>query len=103
TWYQSGSMTTEKLNSANSALVAELIKKGYGINNDMDLFTAEMKANNPIHQAIQELLEAIQNNRNIKDYDSLLMLIKDGNLSQVPEKIEFLNNSVAKVFGFNKD
>ena len=63
----------------------------------MDLFTAEMKANNPIHQAIQELLEAIQNNRNIKDYDSLLMLIKDGNLSQVPEKIEFLNNSVAKV------
>lgn len=69
----------------------------------MDLFTAEMKANNPIHQAIQELLEAIQNNRNIKDYDSLLMLIKDGNLSQVPEKIEFLNNSVAKVFGFNKD
>ena len=28
TWYQSGSMTTEKLNSANSALVAELIKKG---------------------------------------------------------------------------
>lgn len=48
-----------------------------------------MKANNPIHQAIQELLEAIQNNRNIKDYDSLLMLIKDGNLSQVPEKIEF--------------
>ncbi|MBL2057181.1 hypothetical protein ELJ02_40570, partial [Klebsiella pneumoniae] len=44
TWYQSGSMTTEKLNSANSALVAELIKKGYGINNDMDLFTAEMKA-----------------------------------------------------------
>lgn len=55
----------------------------------MDLFTAEMKANNPIHQAIQELLEAIQNNRNIKDYDSLLMLIKDGNLSQVPEKIEF--------------
>ncbi|EXR47966.1 hypothetical protein [Acinetobacter baumannii] len=103
TWYQSGSMTTEKLNSANSALVAELIKKGYGINNDMDLFTAEMKANNPIHQAIQELLEAIQNNRNIKDYDALLMLVKDGNLSQVPEKIEFLNNSVAKVFGFNKD
>ena len=27
TWYQSGSMTTEKLNSANSALVAELIKR----------------------------------------------------------------------------
>lgn len=42
TWYQSGSMTTEKLNSANSALVAELIKKGYGINNDMDLFIAEI-------------------------------------------------------------
>lgn len=86
TWYQSGTMTTEKLNSANSALVAELIKKGYGINNDMDLFNAEMKANNPIHQAIQELLEAIKNNRDIKDYDALLMLIKDGNLSQLPVK-----------------
>lgn len=86
TWYQSGSMATEKLNLANSALVAELIKKGYRINNDIDLFNAEMKANNPIPQAIQELLEAIKNNGNIKDYDALLMLIKDGNLSQIPIK-----------------
>lgn len=86
TWYQSGTMATEKLNSANFALVTELIKKGYGVNNDVDLFNAEMKANNPIHQAIQELLEAIKNNRNIKDYDALLMLIKDGNLSQLPMK-----------------
>jgi len=86
TWYQSGTMATEKLNSANSALVTELIKKGYGVNNDVDLFNAEMKANSPIHQAIQELLEAIKNNRNIKDYDALLMLIKDGNLSQLPMK-----------------
>lgn len=103
TWYQSGSITKEKLNSANSALVAELIKKGYGINNDIDLFNTEMKANKPIPQAIQELLETIKNNGNIKDYDALLMLIKDGNLSQIPEKIEFLNNSVVKVFGFNED
>ncbi len=86
TWYQSGTMATEKLNSANFALVTELIKKGYGVNNDVDLFNAEMKANNPIHQAIQELLEAIKNNINIKDYDALLMLIKDGNLSQLPMK-----------------
>jgi hypothetical protein len=93
TWYQSGTMTTEKLNSANSALVAELIKKGYGINNDEDLFNAEMKANSPIHRAIQGLLEAIKNNRNIKDYDALLMLIKDGNLSQLPMKSDqFLVN-----------
>lgn len=86
TWYQSGTMATEKLNSANFALVTELIKKGYGVNNDVDLFNAEMKVNSPIHQAIQELLEAIKNNRNIKDYDALLMLIKDGNLSQLPMK-----------------
>lgn len=101
TWYQSGTMTTEKLNSANSALVAELIKKGYGINNDADLFNAEMKLNSPIHQAIQELLEAIKNNENIKDYDALLMLIKDGNLSQLPKKVDILNNSIPIIFNFN--
>lgn len=101
TWYQSGTMTTEKLNSANSALVAELIKKGYGINNDADLFNAEMKVNSPIHQAIQELLEAIKNNENIKDYDALLMLIKDGNLSQLPKKVDILNNSIPMIFNFN--
>lgn len=101
TWYQSGTMTTEKLNSANSALVAELIKKGYGINNDADLFNAEMKVNSPIHQAIQELLEAIKNNENIKDYDALLMLIKDGNLSQLPKKVDILNNSLPMIFNFN--
>lgn len=101
TWYQSGTMTTEKLNSANSALVAELIKKGYGINNDADLFNAEMKVNSPIYQAIQELLEAIKNNENIKDYDALLMLIKDGNLSQLPKKVDILNNSIPMIFNFN--
>ncbi|EOQ65444.1 hypothetical protein F935_00022 [Acinetobacter calcoaceticus ANC 3811] len=101
TWYQSGTMTTEKLNSANSALVAELIKKGYGINNDVDLFNAEMKANSPIHQVIQEFLEAIKNNKNVKDYDALLMLIKDGNLSQLPNKVDILNNSIPMVFNFN--
>lgn len=101
TWYQSGTMTTEKLNSANSALVAELIKKEYGINNDADLFNAEMKVNSPIYQAIQELLEAIKNNENIKDYDALLMLIKDGNLSQLPKKVDILNNSIPMIFNFN--
>lgn len=101
TWYQSGTMATEKLNSANSALVTELIKKGYGVNNDVDLFNAEMKANSPIHQAIQELLEAIKNNRNIKDYDALLMLIKDGNLSQLPKKVDILNSSIPTIFNFN--
>ena len=101
TWYQSGTMATEKLNSANSALVIELIKKGYGVNNDVDLFNAEMKANSPIHQAIQELLEAIKNNRNIKDYDALLMLIKDGNLSQLPKKVDILNSSIPTIFNFN--
>lgn len=101
TWYQSGTMATEKLNSANSALVTELIKKGYSVNNDVDLFNAEMKANSPIYQAIQELLEAIKNNRNIKDYDALLMLIKDGNLSQLPKKVDILNNSIPMIFNFN--
>ncbi len=101
TWYQSGTMATEKLNSANSALVTELIKKGYGVNNDVDLFNAEMKANSPIHQAIQELLEAIKNNRNIKDYDALLMLIKDGNLSQLPKRVDILNSSIPTIFNFN--
>lgn len=101
TWYQSGTMATEKLNSANSALVTELIKKGYGVNNDVDLFNAEMKANSPIHQAIQDLLEAIKNNRNIKDYDALLMLIKDGNLSQLPKRVDILNSSIPTIFNFN--
>ncbi len=101
TWYQSGTMATEKLNSANSALVTELIKKGYGVNNDVDLFNAEMKANSPIHQAIQELLEAIKNNRNVKDYDALLMLIKDGNLSQLPKRVDILNSSIPTIFNFN--
>jgi len=85
-WYQSGIMTTEKLKSSNFALVAELIEKGYGIDNDVDLFNVEVRANSSIHQAIQELLEAIENNENIKDYDALVMLIKDGNLSQLPMK-----------------
>lgn len=100
-WYQSGIMTTEKLKSSNSALVAELIKKGYGINNDVDLFNVEVKANSSIHQAIQELLEAIENNENIKDYEELLTLIKDGNLSQLPKKVDSLNNSMPMVFNFN--
>jgi len=85
-WYQSGIMTTEKLKSANFALVAELIKKGYGIDNNVDLLNADVKENNHIHNAIQELLEALQSNQNIKDYDAMLMLIKDGNLSQLPMK-----------------
>ncbi|WP_133976181.1 hypothetical protein [Acinetobacter calcoaceticus] len=98
TWYQSGIMTTEKLKSSNSAFVAELIKKGYGIDNDVDLFNVEVKANSSIHQAIQELLEAIEN---IKDYEALLTLIKDGNLSQLPKNVEVLDNSIPIIFNFN--
>lgn len=67
----------------------------------MDLFNVEVKANSSIHQAIQELLEAIENNENIKDYEELLTLIKDGNLSQLPKKVDSLNNSIPMVFNFN--
>lgn len=85
-WYQSGIITDEKLKSANSALVGELIKKEYVLDNKTDVFNAEIKANNPIHLAIQALLEAIQGSNIIQDYNALLTLIKDGNLTQLPVK-----------------
>lgn len=71
TWYQSGIMTTEKLKSANSALVAELIKKGYGIDNGVDLFNVEVKTNNSIHQAFQDfwrLLKIMKTLKTMKHY-----------------------------------
>lgn len=91
TWYQSGIIDEEKLKSANSALVAELIKKEYVLDNKTDVFNAEIKANNPIHLAIQALFAAIQGSNTIQDYNALLTLVKDGNLSQLPEKMKNLN------------
>lgn len=87
TWYQSGTITEEKLKSANSALVAELIKKEYSLDNKTDVFNAEIKVNNPLHLAIQALLEAVQGSNSIQNYNALLTLIKDGNLAQLPVKL----------------
>lgn len=86
TWYQSGMMTEEKLKSANAALVAELIKKEYSLDSKTDLFTTEIKTANPLHLAIQALFEAIQGSNTIENYNALLTLVKDGNLTQLPAK-----------------
>ena len=91
TWYQSGSITVDQLKSANTALVNELIKKDYSLDSKTDLFTTEIKTVNPLHLAIQALLDAIQGSNSIQDYNALLTLIKDGNLSQLPEKLKNQN------------
>lgn len=91
TWYQSGSITVDQLKSANTALVNELIKKDYSLDSKTDLFTTEIKTVNPLHLAIQALLDAIQDSNSIQDYNALLTLIKDGNLSQLPEKLKNQN------------
>lgn len=85
-WYQSGIITVDQLKLANSALVAELIKKEYALDGKVDVFNTITAINNPIHQAIQALLEAIQSGKSIQDYNALLTLVKDGNLAQLPIK-----------------
>ena len=97
TWYQSGVMTDEKLKSANTAMIAELIKKGYSIDNKADLLTSEIKTANPIYQVIQALLDAIQSNNSIQDYNALLTLVKDGNLAQLPAKLDKVVTNPLKV------
>ncbi|WP_284879569.1 hypothetical protein [Acinetobacter variabilis] len=85
-WYKSGVISTDKLNLGQFELLTELIKKGYGIENNVDIFNGKVEIADPIHQVIQNLLEAIRTGNTIKDYDALLILVKDGNLSFIPDK-----------------
>lgn len=100
-WYQSGVMTVDQLKSANAALVAELIKKEYALDGKVDVFNAEVVTNNPVQLAIQALLEAIQSSKSIQDYNALLTLVKDGNLSLLPKNATVVKNTLPVVFKFN--
>jgi PBP1b-binding outer membrane lipoprotein LpoB len=100
-WYQSGIITVDQLKLANSALVAELIKKEYALDGKVDVFNTITTTNNPIHQAMQTLLNAIQSGKTIQDYNTLLSLVKDGNLSLLPKSAAVIENKPPIIFKFN--
>lgn len=100
-WYQSGEIIVDQLKLANSALVKELIKKEYALDGEVDVFNTIIATDNPIHQAIQSLLEAIQSGKSIQDYNALLTLVKDGNLSLLPKSAKIIENKPPIIFKFN--
>lgn len=71
-------------------LIAELKQEGYSIDEKRDLLNSMSNLNTVEFKVVQELLAAIEANPNIEDFEALLLLIKDGNISQIPTKLNMV-------------
>jgi hypothetical protein len=86
TWYTAGTeIELSRLQTSVQNLIIELKQEGYSIDESRDLFNVISNLNTAEFKVVQELLAAIGANPNIEDLEALLLLIKDGNIGQIPK------------------
>lgn len=87
-WYTAGTdLEISRLQTTIQNLIAELKKEGYSVDGSRDLLNVISDLNSAEFKVAQELLSAIEANPNIDNFEALLLLIKDGNVSQIPTKL----------------
>lgn len=87
-WYKVGSSIDDaKLKSAQEALITALKNKGYDVDNSSDFFAKKSDATSNEYLLVKQLFSALDKSTTIEDFNALLLLLKDGNFSQIPQKI----------------
>ncbi|MFW1858393.1 hypothetical protein [Acinetobacter defluvii] len=90
-WYKTGSGIDEgRLKASNQALIKELKNKGYSIDESKDLINTVSNLSSSEYQVIKDLTLAIAASKTIVDINALLLLVKDGNLTQIPQKLDIV-------------
>ena len=92
-WYKTGSAIDEtRLKTSNTALLKTLKSKGYNIDESKDLIGTVSDLNSDEYQVTKDLISTIEKSITIKDFNELLLLIKDGNIGQIPNKTSISEN-----------
>lgn len=87
-WYKTGKdLNNNQLATATQSFQKAMQEKHYDLDIKTNIFTESIKLNDNVHSNIQSLFSSLDKQVILKDYDALLLLIKDGNLNQIPAKI----------------
>lgn len=87
-WYKTGKdLNKDQLLTATQNFQKTMQEKHYNLDNKINVFTDATKLNDNVHSNIQSFLASLDKQVILKNYDTLVLLIKDGNLKQIPEKI----------------
>ncbi|MFC6168393.1 hypothetical protein [Acinetobacter terrestris] len=86
-WYtEERNLDSSRLQNTIKNLITEFKQEGYSVDESRGWFNSLSDLNSVEFKVVQELLAAIEENPNIEDFEALLLLIKDGNISQIPAK-----------------
>lgn len=92
-WYKSGTNIDEtKLKSSSDDLIKGLKNKGYDVDDSSNFFGKKLDETSKEFQIVKDLFSAIEKSTTIEDFNALLLLLKDGNFSQIPQKIAIGDN-----------
>ena len=92
-WYKSGTNIDEtKLKSSSDDLIKRLKNKGYDVDDNSNFFEKKLDETSKEYQIVKDLFSAIERSTTIEDFNALLLLLKDGNFSQIPQKIAIGGN-----------
>jgi len=86
-WFNNGNLsrTAEVIPQRTQELVASLQSRGYSVPDNFDPLHSELAIGDVHDKVLDQLGEAIENTVAFDGFEELLVLVRDGNLSQIPE------------------